>query len=98
MTTENIPKYILDACNIIALECPEYGTYKGALGNCVKASDKLMMLCDDLNSGELTDCFLTGDNRPHHWVLFENKFNVDLTARQFDISEPFPKIWITANK
>lgn len=43
--------------------------------------------CDDVNVNELNE---------HHWVCVDG-LNVDWTARQFDETASFPKIWVENN-
>ena len=68
-----------------------FGSDEGATGMCVAASDELLFMCDEIK-GSTIDGYVDGDNRPHHWAVIEG-ICVDLTARQFNENEPFPKIW-----
>lgn len=92
MTEIIIPDYLKTAIFNVMHMHPEWGTKEGATGQCVFASDTLLFECDELQ-GDIVDGCVMGDNRPHHWAIVEG-INIDLTARQFDEKEPFPKVWI----
>ncbi len=86
-----LPDYLEKALETVIAEHPEYATKEGATGMCVAASDELLFMCDEIK-GSTIDGYVDGDNRPHHWAVIEG-ICVDLTARQFNENEPFPKIW-----
>lgn len=90
----DIPKEILEAIEYVLSEHPEYKTVEGSTGNCITASDELMFRLDIINDCEPVDAYLVGNDIPHHWALIYGKYNVDLTARQFDVNADCPKIWI----
>lgn len=87
-----LPIFLKKAIEIVILNHPEWGTKKGAKGMCVKASDELLFTCDDLHGCPING-YVDGDNRPHHWAVIEG-ICVDMTARQFNEEEEFPKLWI----
>ena len=86
-----IPDYLRTAILNVTNSHPGWGTKEGATGQCLTASDELLFECDILTD-TVIDGYVDSDNRPHHWAVVEG-ICVDLTARQFDESEPYPKIW-----
>jgi hypothetical protein len=96
----NLPLYLQKAINDVLKRKPKYKTKKGALGNCVKASDELLIKCDELLDDDC-DGYLDGtaDYKGfghHYWAVIEG-YCIDLTARQFDENEKCPKIYKNIN-
>ena len=96
MNEIEIPEYLKIAIFNITHNHPEWGTKEGATGQCVAASDGLLFECDRLTDTVVNGC-VDGDSRPHHWAVVEG-ICVDLTARQFNENEPFPKVWMNSKK
>lgn len=89
MTTEfNIPEAIINAVNSVLKSDPQYADPKDCKDCCVMASTQLIRELYKVGvKGTLTGNYL------HSWVLTEDEWNIDLTARQLSTLEPCPKIW-----
>lgn len=78
----------MNAINSVLKSDPQYADPKDCKDCCVMAS---VQLRDKLWKAGI-NATLTGEPG-HAWVLTEDGFNIDLTARQFNELEPCPKIW-----
>lgn len=94
MITElNIPEPIINVINIILKSNPEYAHPDDSWGCCRRASVELQDALSKIGI-QSTRAYSPG----HTWILTDDGFNIDLTARQFGASEPCPKIWKEENK
>ena len=104
----DLPELMQKAITKLIQKYPEIATRDGSKGRCVKISDELLIEMDEINMyncnchcEKLSECshLVNGDVvgngdpiMPHHWVWVDG-WNIDLTARQFDENDLFPKIW-----
>jgi hypothetical protein len=83
---------LLEAINSVLINHPEYLSAFGAKARCVDASTELLFKLDEMK-GYPINGYVDGNDIPHNWAVVEN-WCVDLTARQFDVNAPCPKIWV----
>jgi hypothetical protein len=102
-----LPDWIKRGVDVVLKDHPEYLDGEKCIGECVNASDELLFKLDEFNNdkpidggvdGEPVDCIIDGkpSREPHHWAKIRDgniEWNIDLTARQFDINADCPKIW-----
>lgn len=86
-----IPDYIQKAIDLTLSEHPEYQDPILSIGKCIEASDNLIDNVE-IVTDEVIGGFMDG-NENHHWAVINNLYCVDLTARQFNVSNECPKIW-----
>ena len=95
-STEQAVNYtdLLSAVNCVLSKHPEYATMAGSRGKCVDASTELLFQLDEMY-GFPVNGYVDGDDTPHHWTVVEG-WCIDLTSRQFNESDPCPKIWFNS--